>query len=128
MNQKPSLPPSEKYPPGVMLYNSFYTSLHQLDDRTLGMVLRAIMEYGLYGVIPNFPEGSPAATSWLFVKPYLDRDIARYRETVERRRANAAKRWNKEKETPSQPRKAAPTGKASDNARNGTDWMVKYMK
>ena len=54
--------------------------------------------------------------------------IQHFSHEHQRRRAAAAKRWNKEKETPSQPRKAAPTGKASDNTRNGTDWMVKYMK
>lgn len=99
-----------------------------MDDITLAIVFRAIMEYGLYGVVPEFPEGSPAATSWLFVKPYLDRDIQRYHETVERRRAAAAKRWDKEKEVPPQPRKAVPTGKASNDVRNGADWMTKYMK
>ena len=105
-------------PPGVMLYLNFYENLKPLDDATLGALLRALMEYVSCGVVPEF-QGS-AAGCWLFVKQYIDRDILRYQQVVERRRKAAEKRWAKERESAA--------GSTDTSAAEGAPWMKRYLK
>lgn len=107
-----------KTPPGVMVYLDFYENLKTLDDATLGALLRALMEYVSYGVVPDFQ--GPAAACWLFVKQYTDRDILRYQQVVERRRKAAEKRWTKESAASPPPRESAAT--------EGAEWMKRYIK
>lgn len=71
--------------PGVMLYFELETPLKLLDDSQRGQLLTAILEYAHYGTIPEFGD-SLLTMAWSFVKPDLDRDGARYQETVHKRR------------------------------------------
>lgn len=115
MNEMKSNTTIDKQPPGVMLYFTLYEAVKELSDTELGALTRALMEYGLYGVLPSF--SGAMAVAWNFIKGNADRDYQRYRDTVMRRRNAASKRWQREKkETP-----------ATNADRSGAEWMKKYM-
>lgn len=82
-------------PRGVMLYPNFYDALKDLPVETVGTLMLALMRYIIYGEVPDFDPMTMVA--WTFLRSYADNDRRRYDETVERRRASAEKRWNKER-------------------------------
>ena len=68
-----------------MLYFELETPLKLLNYPQRGQLLTAILEYAHYGAIPEF--GDPLLDmAWSFVQSDLDRDGARYRETVHKKR------------------------------------------
>ena len=79
--------------PGVMLYLSMYDALKDMPKEDIGALVLALMEYALYGVIPDFTGIN--AMAWNFIRSYADADRKRYEMTVARRRAAAEKRWEK---------------------------------
>ena len=97
--------------PGIMLYYRTTEALENLDDGQFGRLVRAMLDYGRSGKEPKL-EGILAA-GWPFLKGVLDEDDERYKRVVERRRAAAYKRWNKE----------PPAAAKSD-----TDWMTGYIR
>ena len=78
-------------PPGVMLYTGFYESLKTLPEEMVGKLVLALMEYNMFGTVPEF-EGV-LAMAWPFIRGYADRDRKRYEEVRSKRRLAAAMRW-----------------------------------
>lgn len=68
--------------PGSMLYHDNINALKHLSNEELGRLFMAILEYGRDGTLPQF-EGA-LAMAWAFIKPKLDRDDQRYKDTVAR--------------------------------------------
>ena len=78
-------------PPGVMLYTGFYESLKTLPEEAVGKLTIALMEYSMFGTVPEFD--GVLAMAWPFIKSYADRDRKRYEEVRSKRRLAAAMRW-----------------------------------
>lgn len=78
-------------PPGVMLYSYFYDALKRLPLEQVGTLTLALMEYNIFGTVPQF-DGT-LAFAWAFIKDYADRDRKRYEEIRSKRRLAAAMRW-----------------------------------
>ena len=82
--------------PGVMLYfDSLRPALKRLDDTQCGCLLRAVMDYAEYGVLPELD----AMTGIVFdlLLPKIDRDAERYEESREQRQYAAYSREAKRK-------------------------------
>lgn len=71
--------------PGVMIYFSLRPVLKYLNDEQLGQLLRAILDYGEYGAVPDFTEPL-LAMAWSFVVTGIDRDWEAYREKMDKRK------------------------------------------
>ena len=78
-------------PPGVMLYAGFYESLKTLPAEMVGRLTIALMEYSMFGTVPEFD--GVLAMAWPFIKSYADRDRKRYEDVRSKRRLAAAMRW-----------------------------------
>lgn len=70
--------------PGIMLYFDILEPLKVLPDADKGRLFVAILEYGKFGVVPEF-EGM-LAMAWGFIKPKLDRDGVAYENTTAQRK------------------------------------------
>lgn len=70
--------------PGIMLYFDILEPLKVLPDADKGRLFVAILEYGQFGVVPEF-EGM-LAIAWGFIKPKLDRDGVAYENTTAQRK------------------------------------------
>lgn len=68
--------------PGIMLYFDMAEPLRGLGYAEKGQLLEAILDYGQFGVIPEF-EGL-LAFAWSFIRPKLDADARSYRKKVVR--------------------------------------------
>ena len=79
------------HPPGVMLYSHFYDALKALPLDMVGTLTLALMEYNMFGTIPEF--NGTLAFAWAFIKDYADRDRKRYEEISSKRRLAATLRW-----------------------------------
>lgn len=66
--------------PGIMFYFDMAEPLKGLSYEEKGRLLEAVLDYGQYGVVPEF-EGVLSIV-WGFVRPKLDADAKRYRKTV----------------------------------------------
>ncbi len=74
----------KKARPGVMLYyDCIRPALKRLDDSQCGVLLRAIIDYAEYGVIPELAPMTGMAFDMLI--PKLDRDAEKYEESREQR-------------------------------------------
>jgi len=74
----------KKARPGVMLYyDCIRPALKRLDDSQCGVLLRAIIDYAEYGVIPELDPMTGMAFDMLI--PKLDRDAEKYEESREQR-------------------------------------------
>lgn len=71
--------------PGVMIYFSLRPALSYLDDAQLGQLLKAILDYGEYGLVPEFREPL-LAMAWSFVVGGIDRDWEAYQSKAEKRK------------------------------------------
>ena len=71
--------------PGVMIYFSLRPVLKYLNDEQLGQLLKAILDYGEYDVVPDFTEPL-LAMAWSFVVAGIDRDWEAYQAKSEKRR------------------------------------------
>ena len=75
---------NRKERPGVMLYfDAVRPAISRLDETQCGVLLRSVMDYAQYGVIPELDP----MTSLVFdmLVPKIDRDAARYEEGREQR-------------------------------------------
>ena len=70
--------------PGVMLYFELRPSLRRLSSRERLALYDAIMDYGEWGVVPDFT--GKLAVAWDFVQPKLDRDDDNYARKSQVRR------------------------------------------
>lgn len=66
--------------PGVMLYFDLVDPIKRLSYEDQGKLFQAILEYGQYGVLPEFD--GVLAIAWDFIKPGLDRDAKKYSDRV----------------------------------------------
>ena len=71
--------------PGVMIYFSLRPVLKYLNNEQLGQLLRAILDYGECGTVPEFTDPLPAM-AWSFAQSGIDRDWESYRDKVEKRK------------------------------------------
>ena len=78
--------------PGVMLYFDLRNSLARLSYEEKGRILEAVLDYGQYGVVPEFD--GMLGLAWDFISPRVDHDKTRYEEVSRRRSEAAASRWN----------------------------------
>ena len=83
--------------PGFMVYYDRVSFLDRLTDAQCGQLFRAMMDYAKDGVEPFWDEIA-LEVAWDVVQPMLDEDARRYQEIVEQNRANAIKRWQKNKD------------------------------
>jgi len=79
--------------PGVMLYFEIRPCLERLSMDQQGQLFRAILDYGEWGVEPDFQY--MLGIAWDFIKPRLDRDKEHYEERVRQCEEAARKRWGK---------------------------------
>ena len=80
-----------KQMPGVMLYFDTRSCLDLLTREEAGALFFAILDYGQFGILPELTGG--AAVAWAFLRPYVDRDRARYEEKSRRSTEAANRRW-----------------------------------
>lgn len=92
---------SEK--PGVMIYFEILPNLAMLKPLQRLAVYEAMTFYGMHQTEPELPR--EAQLIWSFIKAMLDRDDARYRETVEKRRKAGKARGKQLKEDAERRRK-----------------------
>lgn len=77
--------------PGIMLYFDIMDPIRVLPDEDKGRLLMAILEYGKYGVVPEF--SGMLAMAWGFLQPKLDRDEESYEnKSVQRKYAAFCKK------------------------------------
>lgn len=82
--------------PGVMFYFDIRPCLKRLDAESKGKLFEAILDYGEYGIMPEF-EGM-LGIAWDFIQPRVDHDGDRYQEKCENSKKAANIRWEKERE------------------------------
>ncbi len=74
----------QKERPGVMLYfDAVRPAISRLDEIQCGVLLRSLMDYAQYGVVPELDPMTGLAFDMLV--PKIDRDAERYEETREQR-------------------------------------------
>lgn len=83
--------------PGVMLYADLRAAAALLSLEERGLLLDAILAYGLDGEAPEF-ESPGLQLIWTFVAPRIDSDREKYREKCDRARQNSRKRWPEARE------------------------------
>lgn len=79
--------------PGVMFYFDVRPCLKRLTGEDKGRLFEAILDFGEFGVIPNF-DGA-LGVAWDFIQPRIERDSKRYESIVEKRTQAAKARWAK---------------------------------
>ena len=85
---------NQKERPGVMLYfDTLRPVINRLDPAQCGMLLRSVMDYAQYGVIPELDPMTGMAFDMLV--PKIDRDAERYEEGREQRQYAAYVREKK---------------------------------
>ena len=84
--------------PGVMLYFDILEPIKVLPNEDKGRLLEAILEYGKFGIAPEFD--GMLALAWGFVRPKIDRDREEYNRSVLRRQYATACRERKKKNQP----------------------------
>ena len=77
--------------PGVILYFEIRPCLERLTMDEQGQLFRAILDYGEFGIEPDFDY--MLGIAWDFIKPRLDRDKERYEEVSRKRSEAAQARW-----------------------------------
>ena len=75
-----------------MLYFDLRDSLDGLSCEDKGKLLDAILDYGKFGVVPEF--SGMLKMAWNFIRPRVDQDRDRYERLVNNRREAAASRWS----------------------------------
>ena len=75
---------NQKERPGVMLYfDAVRPAISRLDETQCGVLLRSVMDYAQYGVVPELDPMTGLAFDMLV--PKIDRDAERYEESREQR-------------------------------------------
>ena len=84
----------EKGRPGVMIYFDISPSLNRLSDCQNGKLFKSILEYGQFGVVPDFGDDLGLCIAWDFIKPAIDRDKEKYEERPRKNAEAANIRWS----------------------------------
>lgn len=84
--------------PGIMIYFDVHKPLQVLSHEDKGKLFDAILDYGEFGVLPEF-EGM-LAMAWGFLQPKLDRDGENYNNAVDQRKYAAFCKKLKEQNLP----------------------------
>ena len=85
---------NQKERPGVMLYfDAVRPVINRLDEAQCGVLLRAVVDYAQYGVVPELEPMTGMAFDMLV--PKIDRDAERYEEGREQRQYAAYVREKK---------------------------------
>ena len=77
--------------PGVMIYFEVRQTVDRLSDKNAGILLRAILEYGANGTVPELP--NQLYLIWPMIQMRLDADDQRYHQLHYKRRYAAHVRW-----------------------------------
>lgn len=77
--------------PGVMIYFEIKESVDRLSDKNAGILLRAILQYGATGTVPELP--NQLYLIWPMIRMRLENDDARYHQLHYKRRYAAHVRW-----------------------------------
>ena len=70
--------------PGFVVYFDLLDQIQELSDAERGQLLTGMLEYGKYGVLPEFK--GMLAMAWRFLRPKMDRDAEAYAKTIEGKR------------------------------------------
>lgn len=70
--------------PGFVVYFDLLDQIQDLSDAERGQLLTGMLEYGKYGVLPEFK--GMLAMAWRFLRPKMDRDAEAYAKTIEGKR------------------------------------------
>ena len=84
---------ADKTAPGVMLYYDLLPCLEEFSDADLGVLFRAILQYGATSEPPTLTGN--LAIAWAFIRPRIERDAAQYTEKVRKARYAAYVREEK---------------------------------
>lgn len=104
--------------PGVMLYFDLRNSLGRLSYEEKGRILDAVLDYGQYGVVPEFD--GMLGLAWDFIAPRVDHDRTRYEEVSRRRSEAAVSRWNQAHANASFAMQTMPTTSAKTSTKTNT--------
>lgn len=80
--------------PGYMTYREAAIMFSLMQPEDAAKAIKATVDYYLYGTIPHDLTGA-AAQVFQIMHADIDRNAAKYQQTVERNRENANKRWKK---------------------------------
>ena len=86
----------KQHPPGVMLYFDLKNQVPFYNDEELGKLLRAVLEYGETGVLPDFSDRGMIII-WANIQEKIDRDRVLYWERIEDRKYASYCRYAKKK-------------------------------
>ncbi len=81
--------------PGVMVYFHLMEPLAALSDQDFGDIIRALMAYAQYGVIPEFTDPGKQI-AWGYLRHAADVDQERYDRRCAQAREASQKRWGKD--------------------------------
>ncbi len=81
--------------PGVMVYFHLMEPLAALSDGDFGDMIRALMAYAQYGVIPEFTDPGKQI-AWGYLRHAADVDQERYDRRCAQAREASQKRWSKD--------------------------------
>lgn len=85
--------------PGIMVYFDMMGPLSKLPDADKGRLFWAMLEYGKFGIVPEFSDLS-MSLAWEFIRPKIDKDEAEYNLSVLRRQYATVCRERKKKGEP----------------------------
>lgn len=72
--------------PGIMVYFDLRQPLQFLSTADKGLLFEALLDYGEFGILPDFSENGMLAMAWAFLQPKLDRDSDNYDNAVLQRK------------------------------------------
>lgn len=81
-------------PPGFLVYREPLLMLSLVSAEDAGCAIQAAANYFLYGAESEL--SGPAGQIFAILRDGIDRNQEKYQKTVERNRANIAKRWGTE--------------------------------
>jgi hypothetical protein len=81
--------------PGVMIYYDVKQAVDKMSDKHAGILLRAILEFGFEGTIPQLPD--KLNLIWPMIQMRLQLDDHRYHQLYYKRRYAAHVRWSNDK-------------------------------
>lgn len=72
--------------PGTMLYFDTRPCLKRLNNGQKGQLFEAILDYGEFGIAPDFGDDVGLSIAWDFIQPKIDRDNERYEAQILQKR------------------------------------------
>lgn len=82
--------------PGVLLrFDVIRNCTKRFDLEDKGRFFDAIMKYAEFNIVPDFSEEEDImlCVAWDVIRPYIDKDGAKYRKKIKDSRDAANKRW-----------------------------------